>query len=100
MLVCRLIRYQYNGVGETGIWHSSRNYLVVDLSAGPSTYGPLVSSSGAVTPQALPSIKVRASNCLCTDGWFAEGMHIHMYLTTCDCVFRTEREVLYVNPVS
>jgi hypothetical protein len=54
-------RYQYNGVGETAIWHSSKNYLVVDLSAGPSTYGPLVSQGGAVTPQALPSIKVSKS---------------------------------------
>eukprot|EP00878_Enallax_costatus_P009803 GHUV01010236.1.p1 GENE.GHUV01010236.1~~GHUV01010236.1.p1 ORF type:complete len:735 (+),score=167.23 GHUV01010236.1:318-2522(+) len=50
-------RYQYNGAGEASIWHSSRNYLVVDLSAGPSTYGPLVSQGGAVTPQALPSIR-------------------------------------------
>lgn len=52
-----IYRYQYNGVGETAIWHSSKNYMVVDLSAGPSTYGPLVSQGGAVTPQALPSIK-------------------------------------------
>ena len=54
-----LRRYKYNGVGETATWHSSRNYLVVDLAAGPSTYGPLASQGGAVTPQALPSIKVR-----------------------------------------
>jgi hypothetical protein len=51
-------RYQYSGVGETAIWHSSKNYLVVDLAAGPTTYGPLVSQGGAVTPQGLPSIKV------------------------------------------
>jgi hypothetical protein len=51
-------RYAYNGAGEAATWFSSRNYLVVDLAAGPTTYGPLISQGGAVTPQGLPSIKV------------------------------------------
>lgn len=51
-------RYTYNGAGEGVVWHSSRNYLVIDLAAGPTSYGPLVSQGGAVTPQGLPSIHV------------------------------------------
>lgn len=53
-----IYRYTYNGVGEATTWLSSRNYLVIDLAAGPSTYGPLVSQGGAVTPQGVPSIHV------------------------------------------
>ncbi|KAF8055392.1 hypothetical protein HT031_006759 [Scenedesmus sp. PABB004] len=52
-----IYRYQYNGVGEAAVWHSSRSYLVVDLAAGPTTYGPLVSAGGAATPEGLPSIR-------------------------------------------
>jgi hypothetical protein len=52
-------RYQYNGVGETSIWSSSKNYLVIDVSAGPTVYGPLISRGGSVTRAALPSIRVR-----------------------------------------
>jgi len=54
-----IYRYAYNGVGEGVTWLSSRNYLVIDLAAGPTTYGPLVRQGGAATPQGIPSIKVR-----------------------------------------
>jgi len=50
-------RYQYNGAGESSIWTSSKNYLVVDVSSGPTIYGPLISRGGSVTRAALPSIK-------------------------------------------
>lgn len=53
-----IYRYQYNGVGEGVTWLSSKNYMVIDLAAGPTTYGPLVKQGGAATPQGIPSIKV------------------------------------------
>lgn len=56
-----IYRYQYNGVGEGVTWLSSRNYMVIDLAAGPTTYGPLVRQGGAATPQGIPSVKVRLS---------------------------------------
>lgn len=52
-------RYQYNGMGEATTWLSSKNYLVLDVSAGPSTYGPAISRSGGVTQGAVPSVRVR-----------------------------------------
>jgi hypothetical protein len=54
-----IYRYQYNGVGEGVTWLSSRNYMVMDVAAGPTTYGPLVRQGGAATPQGIPSVKVR-----------------------------------------
>jgi hypothetical protein len=53
-----IYRYQYNGVGEGVTWLSSRNYMVIDLAAGPTTYGPLMRQGGAATPDGIPSIKV------------------------------------------
>lgn len=38
--------------------------MVIDVAAGPSTYGPLVSRSGTVTAGSLPSLKV----CVCGGG--------------------------------
>lgn len=58
-----IYRYAYNGAGEGVTWLSSRNYMVVDLAAGPTTYGPLVRQGGAVTPQGVPSVKVRGTGC-------------------------------------
>jgi hypothetical protein len=57
-------RYQYNGVGEGVTWLSSRNYMVIDLAAGPTTYGPLIRQGGAATPEGIPSVKV----CVCVGG--------------------------------
>jgi hypothetical protein len=56
-----IYRYQYNGVGEGVTWLSSRNYMVIDLAAGPTTYGPLMRQGGAATPDGIPSIKVGVS---------------------------------------
>lgn len=57
-----IYRYTYEGVGEAVTWLSSRNYMVIDLAAGPTTYGPLIRQGGAATPQGIPSIKVLLIN--------------------------------------
>lgn len=42
---------------------SSRNYIVLDVSAGPSTYGPATSGKqgGVVGPGSFPALRVRAA---------------------------------------
>ncbi|KIZ06288.1 hypothetical protein MNEG_1669 [Monoraphidium neglectum] len=50
-------RYSYNGLGEATTWLSSRNYVVVDVAAGPTSYGPAASSEGAVGAGALPALR-------------------------------------------
>lgn len=36
---------------------SSRNYLVIDVAAGPTAYGPVVGRSGAVSDETMPSLR-------------------------------------------
>ncbi|GLI63758.1 hypothetical protein VaNZ11_006832, partial [Volvox africanus] len=51
-----LYRYKYGSRGGGAAFLGQYNFLVVDISAGPVSYGPLVSPSGAVTPTAMPRL--------------------------------------------
>ena len=43
-------------------WVSKNRYVVIDVSAGPSAFGPLGhDASGTVTPLSVPRLQVRAS---------------------------------------
>ena len=53
--MCRYT-YMYAGTGHMATWISSKQFVVIDLAAGPCDYGPEVSPSGTVTPTALPNI--------------------------------------------
>lgn len=54
-----LYQYRYNGAGKSPTWLAARSYLVIDISAGPCSFGPLMSADGAVTPLTIPRILVR-----------------------------------------
>ena len=41
-------RYTYGGVGYTQSWIGRKKYVVIDLSAGPCSYGPVRSNEGTV----------------------------------------------------
>ncbi|GIL61482.1 hypothetical protein Vafri_15870 [Volvox africanus] len=51
-----LYRYKYSSRGGGAAFLGQYNFLVIDISAGPVSYGPLVSPSGAVTPTAMPRL--------------------------------------------
>ncbi|KAF2533371.1 hypothetical protein F2Q70_00032655 [Brassica cretica] len=70
-----IYRYRYNGGGASQVWlgsgrcdtakfyypilkalHLSR-YVVIDLSAGPCTYGKIETEEGSVSPRTLPRIR-------------------------------------------
>lgn len=50
-----------------------RRYLVLDLSAGPATYGPLWCTEGAVGPDSLPRIRPYAIPVGTTPGGATQG---------------------------
>ncbi|KAG2491675.1 hypothetical protein HYH03_010044 [Edaphochlamys debaryana] len=51
-----LYRYRYAGRGSSSAFVSQYNFLVIDVGAGPVSYGPLASPSGAVAPTAMPRL--------------------------------------------
>ncbi|KAG0494046.1 hypothetical protein HPP92_005040 [Vanilla planifolia] len=51
-----IYRYRYNGGGASQVWLSSGRYLVIDLSAGPCTYGKIETEEGSVSYRTLPRL--------------------------------------------
>ncbi|KAJ3683034.1 hypothetical protein LUZ60_013261 [Juncus effusus] len=49
-----IYRYRYNGGGATQVWLSSGRFVVIDLSAGPCTYGKIETEEGSVSFKTLP----------------------------------------------
>ncbi|KAK5794611.1 uncharacterized protein LOC108489586 isoform X2 [Gossypium arboreum] len=52
-----IYRYRYNGGGASQVWLSSGRFVVIDLSAGPCTYGKIETEEGSVSPRTLPRIR-------------------------------------------
>ncbi|MBA0696703.1 hypothetical protein Goari_003234, partial [Gossypium aridum] len=52
-----IYRYRYNGGGASQVWLSSGRFVVIDLSAGPCTYGKIETEEGTVSPRTLPRIR-------------------------------------------
>ncbi|XP_050218417.1 uncharacterized protein LOC126669117 [Mercurialis annua] len=52
-----IYRYRYNGGGATQAWLSSDRFVVIDLSAGPCTYGKIETEEGSVSYRTLPRIR-------------------------------------------
>ncbi|KAK4767501.1 hypothetical protein SAY86_015251 [Trapa natans] len=50
-------RYRYNGGGATQVWLASSRFLVIDLSAGPCTYGKIETEEGSVSYRTLPRFR-------------------------------------------
>ena len=50
-------RYTYEGSGYTQSWISSKNYIVVDLTAGPSPHGHTNAKEGTVVSSSFPRVK-------------------------------------------
>ncbi|KXZ46033.1 hypothetical protein GPECTOR_47g308 [Gonium pectorale] len=51
-----LYRYRYQGRGGAAAVVSQYNFLLIDIAAGPVSYGPLASPAGSVTPTAMPRL--------------------------------------------
>jgi hypothetical protein len=51
-----IYRYRYNGGGSTQVWLSSGRFVVIDLSAGPCTYGKIETEEGSVSYRSLPRL--------------------------------------------
>jgi hypothetical protein len=51
-------RYRHKGAAPMQLWLGRHRYIVVDISAGPVTFGSTESSGGAVFGDDLPSIEV------------------------------------------
>lgn len=54
-----LYRYRYNGLGSGAAFVGQYNFVLIDIAAGPVSYGPLASPSGAVAPTGMPRLMVR-----------------------------------------
>ncbi|XP_047179040.1 uncharacterized protein LOC124845891 [Vigna umbellata] len=52
-----IYRYHYNGGGATQVWLSSGRFVVIDLSAGPCTYGKIEAEEGSVCSRTLPRLR-------------------------------------------
>ncbi|KAL7144319.1 hypothetical protein ABFS83_07G004500 [Erythranthe nasuta] len=52
-----IYRYRYNGGGASQIWLGSGRFVVLDLSAGPCTYGKIETEEGSVNPKTLPRLQ-------------------------------------------
>ncbi|GLT98980.1 hypothetical protein SLE2022_164510 [Rubroshorea leprosula] len=52
-----IYRYRYNGGGASQVWLSSGRFVVIDLSAGPCTYGKIETEEGSVSPRTVPRIR-------------------------------------------
>ncbi|RAL47429.1 hypothetical protein DM860_013394 [Cuscuta australis] len=52
-----IYRYRYNGGGATQVWLGSGRYVVIDLSAGPCTYGKIETEEGSISARSLPRLR-------------------------------------------
>lgn len=52
-----IYRYRYNGGGASQVWLGSGRFVVVDLSAGPCTYGKIETEEGSVSSRTLPRLR-------------------------------------------
>ncbi|KAJ7566052.1 hypothetical protein O6H91_02G086100 [Diphasiastrum complanatum] len=52
-----IYRYRYNGGASSQLWLSSGRYTVIDLSAGPCTYGRVDSDEGSVGYRSIPRLQ-------------------------------------------
>ncbi|XP_052189645.1 uncharacterized protein LOC127799555 [Diospyros lotus] len=50
-------RYRYSGGGASQVWLSSGRFAVIDLSAGPCTYGKIETEEGSVSSRTLPRLR-------------------------------------------
>lgn len=71
-----IYRYRYNGGGASQVWLSSGRYAVIDLSAGPCTYGKIETEEGSVSYRTLP----RLSNIIFSRGSTAVNVGSTNYL--------------------
>lgn len=51
-----IYRYRYNGGGASQVWLGSGRFVVIDLSAGPCTYGKIETEEGSVSFRSLPRL--------------------------------------------
>ncbi|KAI3886818.1 hypothetical protein MKW98_017170 [Papaver atlanticum] len=51
-----IYRYRYNRGGASQVWLGSGRFVVVDLSAGPCTYGKINFEEGCVSSRTLPRL--------------------------------------------
>ncbi|KAK1320016.1 hypothetical protein QJS10_CPB04g01017 [Acorus calamus] len=66
-----IYRYRYRGGGASQVWLSSGRFVVIDLSAGPCTYGKIETEEGSVSYRTLP----RLGNLIFPRGSTAVSMH-------------------------
>ncbi|KAJ7980405.1 Transmembrane protein [Quillaja saponaria] len=52
-----IYRYRYNGGGASQVWLASGRFVVIDLSAGPCTYGKIETEEGTVSSKTLPRLR-------------------------------------------
>lgn len=52
-----IYRYRYNGGGASQVWLGSGRFVVIDLSAGPCTYGKIETEEGSVGSRTLPRLQ-------------------------------------------
>lgn len=52
-----IYRYRYNGGGASQVWLGSGRFVVIDLSAGPCTYGKIETEEGSVSSRTLPRLR-------------------------------------------
>lgn len=50
-------RYRYNGGGASQVWLGFGRFVVIDLSAGPCTYGKIETEEGSVSSKTLPRLR-------------------------------------------
>ncbi|XP_074572271.1 uncharacterized protein LOC141828706 [Curcuma longa] len=48
--------YRYNGGGASQVWLSSGRFVVIDISAGPCTYGKIETEEGSISYRSLPRL--------------------------------------------
>ncbi|KAL4592418.1 hypothetical protein LXL04_005412 [Taraxacum kok-saghyz] len=52
-----IYRYHYNGGGASQVWLGSGRFVVIDISAGPCTYGKIETEEGSVSTKTLPRLR-------------------------------------------
>lgn len=52
-----IYRYRYNGGGASQVWLGCGRFAVIDLSAGPCTYGKIEAEEGSIGSRTLPRLR-------------------------------------------
>ncbi|KAJ9555070.1 hypothetical protein OSB04_009684 [Centaurea solstitialis] len=52
-----IYRYHYDGGGASQVWLGSGRFVVIDISAGPCTYGKIETEEGSVSSKTLPRLR-------------------------------------------